>query len=149
MTNEVGNNDSDSIAGFASGEGRQAPQDIFRTVEEILQRLCELCPEIAAIGLTGQMHGILYLNRSGEAVSPLFTLQDQSGLLPTEDNETIAEHLSRETGYRPAAFRLLQGLFRDRRIGDTSLSWGNLPVGRRIAGRREIICDASGKNVQR
>ncbi|MGN0295410.1 MAG: sedoheptulokinase [Lachnospiraceae bacterium] len=35
--------------------------------------------EIAAIGLSGQMHGILYVDADGNAVSPLYTWQDQSG----------------------------------------------------------------------
>ena len=30
-------------------------------------------PDIKAIGLTGQMHGILYLNREGKCISPLYT----------------------------------------------------------------------------
>jgi len=34
---------------------------------------------VASVGLTGQMHGILFVNKNGKAVSPLYTWQDQKG----------------------------------------------------------------------
>ena len=42
----------------------------------------EYAEEIAAIGLTGQMHGIVYVDAEGQAVSPLYTWQDARGNLP-------------------------------------------------------------------
>lgn len=54
---------------------------------------------IAAIGLTGQMHGILYTDAEGKAVSPLYTWQDQRGLLFADAAETYVQRLSRLTGY--------------------------------------------------
>lgn len=54
--------------------------------------------EIVAIGLDGQMHGVLYLDAAGHAVSPLFTWQDQRGGEPLGE-ETYAGALSRMTGY--------------------------------------------------
>ena len=58
--------------------------------------------EIAAIGIDGQMHGVLYTDGRGRAVSPLFTWQDQRGAAKLED-ATYAEVLSRRTGRRVAA----------------------------------------------
>jgi sedoheptulokinase len=34
---------------------------------------------VSCIGLTGQMHGVLYVDSHGNAVSPLYTWQDESG----------------------------------------------------------------------
>ena len=55
--------------------------------------------DIVSIGITGQMHGILYLDASGHAVSPLYTWQDERGSQSFSDNNTYASYLSRVTGY--------------------------------------------------
>ena len=57
---------------------------------------------VARIGITGQQHGILYLNDRGEPLSPLYTWQDGRGNLPYEDG-TYASVLSRMTGYAVAS----------------------------------------------
>jgi len=54
--------------------------------------------EIVAIGLTGQMHGIVYVNAEGVAVSPLYTWQDERGNLPYR-NTTYAGYLGSFSGY--------------------------------------------------
>ena len=58
-------------------------------------------PRAAALGLTGQMHGILYVDREGSACSPLYTWENGLGDLPFEGGEGLsyAEELSRRTGY--------------------------------------------------
>lgn len=60
-------------------------------------------PDIAAIGVTGQMHGIVYLNAAGVPVSPLYTWQDGRGDLPYDDTHTYAAYLSEITGYPMAS----------------------------------------------
>ena len=70
-------------------------QKAFRVVSELLQRH----PDVRAIGVTGQMHGILYLNADGEAASPLYTWQDGRGDLPFGETNSWAEHLSAITGH--------------------------------------------------
>lgn len=52
----------------------------------------------AVIGLTGQMHGIVYVDGEGRAVSPLYTWQDGRGNLPYEDT-TYAGYLGSFAGY--------------------------------------------------
>lgn len=52
----------------------------------------------AVIGLTGQMHGIVYVDEKGRAVSPLYTWQDNRGNLPYGDT-TYACHLGSFSGY--------------------------------------------------
>ncbi len=57
--------------------------------------------DIAAIGLDGQMHGIVYVDADGRAVSPLYTWQDQRGAEPLGDT-TCAGELAHRTG-RPVS----------------------------------------------
>ena len=52
----------------------------------------------AVIGLTGQMHGIVYVDEQGKAVSPLYTWQDGRGNLPYRDT-TYADFLGSCSGY--------------------------------------------------
>ncbi len=76
----------------------QDPEVIWRQAETVIRQLLQKHPDIGGIGVTGQMHGILYLDELGRAVSPLYTWQDQRG---TErlHHGTYAERLSELTGY--------------------------------------------------
>ncbi len=77
-------------------------QDPCRIRDIVLTQLTQLLalhPDIQGIGLTGQMHGIVYLDANGEPVSPLYTWQDGRGDLPLRDGETCVQALSRITGY--------------------------------------------------
>ena len=48
----------------------QSPLRILETVHIILSKL--MCDGVVSIGVTGQMHGILYVDAEGNAVSPLY-----------------------------------------------------------------------------
>ena len=56
-------------------------------------------PNTRAIGLTGQMHGIVYLNADGQAVSPLITWQDRRGDCGRADETTYCEYIRARTGW--------------------------------------------------
>ena len=73
----------------------QSPERIEGIALGMLQRALEKYPQICSIGLTGQMHGILYLNGQGEAVSPLYTWQDRR-------SESLCPRLRELTGYAVA-----------------------------------------------
>lgn len=77
----------------------QDPRKIARHCVALAEQLLALHPDVCAIGLTGQMHGIVYLNRDGEPVSPLYIWQDGRGDLPYDAETSWAEHLSELTGY--------------------------------------------------
>lgn len=77
-------------------EKMQSPDRILQIVADILSKL--LCGGVASIGVTGQMHGILYVDAQGEAVSPLFTWQDGRGDLPFQDT-SYAKYLNSSAGY--------------------------------------------------
>lgn len=82
-----------------SWERLQNPQKIRETALEAVDTLLAAHPDAARIGLTGQMHGIVYLDASGAPVSPLYTWQDGRGDLPYDERDTYAGFLSRVTGY--------------------------------------------------
>ena len=94
-------------------------QDADRLVEKAINILDEFLasyPGIRALGLTGQMHGILYVDKDGRAVSPLFTWQDQRGNLPDEEGKTLSERILEETGIQASSgFGLVTHLYQTRK----------------------------------
>lgn len=54
-------------------------------VKELADKIISKYDNISVIGLTGQMHGIVYVDKAGKAVSHLTTWQDQRGSLPYGD----------------------------------------------------------------
>lgn len=64
-------------------------------IDDIINEFGSVC----SIGITGQMHGIVYLNAEGKPVSPLYTWQDGRGDLKACDGTTYAEKLAQSTGY--------------------------------------------------
>jgi sedoheptulokinase len=77
-----------------------AEQDPSRLVEAVSQAVQALPADprraAAAVGVTGQMHGVLLVDVDGQAVSPLITWQD----LRCEQAGFLAD-LKRRTGYAP------------------------------------------------
>ena len=61
-------------------------------------------PRPECIGVTGQMHGILYVNAAGRAISPLYSWMDGTGDEPLEalGGKSAAQFLSELTGSRMA-----------------------------------------------
>jgi len=76
----------------------QDPGYIRSKATETVEALLTKHPDIRRIGVTGQMHGILYLDSQGIPVSPLYTWQDGRGNLPFA-GMTYARRLSQITGY--------------------------------------------------
>lgn len=72
---------------------------IRERAEKLISSLVQEFFPVSCIGVTGQMHGIVYLDRDGNAVSPLYTWQDESANQPFKDGKTYAQILSQETGY--------------------------------------------------
>ena len=65
---------NDSVLPSPDGVSRiQDPARIVKTVLSLKEALAAEFSPVTAIGVTGQMHGILYLDRVGRTVSPLYT----------------------------------------------------------------------------
>ena len=90
---------NDSFLPGESWERIQCPEKILQTVCTLLQHALSMYCDIAGIGVTGQMHGIVYLDAAGTPVSPLYTWQDGRGDLPYNACSSWAQTLSNLTGY--------------------------------------------------
>lgn len=80
-------------------ERLQDPALILARATAGVQTMVQKFPEAACIGVTGQMHGILYLDAAGGPCSPLYTWQDGRGDLPMPSGGSYAAHLSARTGH--------------------------------------------------
>ena len=76
----------------------QDTEIIIKKVFEILDALT-IGKSIKAVGISGQMHGIVYTDINGWAVSPLYIWQDERGNLPYKDGKSYAQYLSGFAGY--------------------------------------------------
>lgn len=75
----------------------QNPEIIMNTVYGVLDALD--AQNAAAIGFSGQMHGIVYTDANGNAVSPLYTWQDARANAEYIDGKSFAEYLGCFAGY--------------------------------------------------
>lgn len=80
-------------------ERLQDAEVIFECAGRILEELIQTEENVLGIGLTGQMHGIVYTDNSGRHVSPLYTWQDGRAGLLGADGLSCAGMLSALTGY--------------------------------------------------
>lgn len=83
-------------------ERLQDPDRILGLTQQMYQEFTGLYTDIFCVGLTGQMHGILYTDAEGKAVSPLYTWQDESGNEIAEEGKTYTKWLTELTGYQMA-----------------------------------------------
>lgn len=79
-------------------EKLQDADGIVRKAQETLDELLSEYADTGVIGLTGQMHGIVYTDEKGNAVSPLFTWQDGRGNLACETDKPLYTQLKELTG---------------------------------------------------
>jgi sedoheptulokinase len=89
-----------ALQGQAVWESIQDPGAILETARGVLGSFLDAHDDIAAVGVAGQMHGIVYVDRTGKAVSPLYTWQDGRGDLPEAGGQSTAARLSAVLGRR-------------------------------------------------
>lgn len=77
----------------------QDPDRILQLVLEIVDSFITRYTNIQGIGVTGQMHGILYTDNEGSAISPLFTWQDRRANRLYKGGKSYSAYLSEITGY--------------------------------------------------
>ena len=81
-------------------EDLQDPGRLLALARELLRELVAEAGAADGLCVTGQMHGILYVDAAGNAVSPLATWLDQRAGRPHPEGGSFAEVLSARTGYR-------------------------------------------------
>ena len=121
---------------------------ILEKVRELLDRILNETEEIAVIGLTGQMHGIVYLDSEGRNVSPLYTWQDGRGNVAEESGKSLCEELTERhgtpfyTGYGLVThlYNLRKGL-----VPDTAASLCTIMdyLGVNLTGRKKPLIHSS------
>lgn len=85
---------------------------ILRKAVQVLDEYLDSYEGVASIGLTGQMHGIVYLDRNGQYVSPLYTWQDGRGNLPLSGTQSLTEEIYQKYGVRvPAGYGLVTHIY--------------------------------------
>ena len=87
-----------ALPAAAPWESLQDAGAISRAAARIIDRFAASHGRIGAIGIAGQMHGILYVDRNGEAVSPLYTWQDGRGDREMHAGVTYAGAISEALG---------------------------------------------------
>lgn len=81
----------------APWEHLQDASGILKLAEKMLRQVD--LSDIGAIGVTGQMHGIVYLDERGCVVSPLYTWEDARGEQPSLSGKSYAEEQGIPAGY--------------------------------------------------
>lgn len=72
-------------------------EKVFEAIESVIMN--KGSGAIDSIGISNQMHGIMYYDADGNAVSPLYIWQDERGNLPYKDGKTYAQYLGSFAGY--------------------------------------------------
>ncbi|MBS0265784.1 MAG: hypothetical protein JSS02_27885 [Planctomycetes bacterium] len=113
-------NDS-GVTGLPTGQAEQNPQRVREVAWKVLRQLASRLPALpVCLGITGQMHGGLVVNRHREPVTNLLTWQDRRanqpvGAGPTTYLDLVLQNCSatalHSAGSRPAAGFLGTTLF--------------------------------------
>lgn len=82
-----------------SWERIQDPDVICAGVEKMVCGYLNKYSDVSAIGMTGQMHGILYTDGCGKSLSPLYTWQDERGEKIRIDGMDLFSYVEKQTGY--------------------------------------------------
>ncbi len=78
----------------------QSVSVIMECAEKLLYHFLNCYPNIISIGLTGQMHGIVYIDSDGKPISDLMNWQDKRADIPLENKKTTCELIKDITGDR-------------------------------------------------
>ena len=93
---------NDSFIEGRDFEKLQNPNLIIEIVKDAVKNVIDSLT-IDAIGITGQMHGILYLDKNNKPCSPLMIWQDERGNETYKNSVSYAEYLTKETGLKAAS----------------------------------------------
>lgn len=81
-------------------ERLQDPNAIVESARRLLDGILDGDPEVGVVGLTGQMHGIVYLDGAGHAVGPLMTWQDMRASRTLPDGTSLCAAIQSRYGIK-------------------------------------------------
>ncbi len=130
------------------GAMAQDAELLVTKAKEVLDELLERSLDCRAIGLTGQMHGIVYTDASGCALSPLYTWQDRQGDLAPEGGVSMIRQIREMTGRAEASgYGLVTHLClsRDGRVPEDAVQLCTVPdyLGMKLTGRKRPLMHTS------
>ena len=136
---------------LSTGKDWERIQDvsvILKKTQALVDGLLDCCPDCAGIGLTGQMHGITYIDREGESVSPLYTWQDGRGNLPEFAGRSVTELVKEEAGIAVSTgYGLVTYLYQCKKgtVPEHAVSFCTIGdyLGMKLTGRKEPLVHAS------
>lgn len=114
----------------------------------VLDELLCLYPDVSSIGLTGQMHGILYTDARGNSISPLYTWQDARGNLAEFDGKSITDLIKEICGISAAAgYGLVTHAYecRKKKVPENAAAFCTIPdyLGMKLTGRKAPLLHVS------
>ena len=119
----------------------QDPQKMLNITQNAVKELTDEFGTPDSIGLTGQMHGMLYVDENGNAVSPAYIWQDGCGNLPMEDGTTYAEYMKKAGGAAASGFGLISHFYLQKNgmIPETAVKMSTISdyIGMKLCGRTE------------
>lgn len=106
-----------AVPGAQSWQRLQAPGVIATAGRALLDELLDAHEDVVSIGISGQMHGMMYLNADGKPLGQLCTWQDGRGNLTAPQGGTYAQIFEEHTGVLAASGFGLVTLFYDAENG--------------------------------
>ena len=121
---------------------------ILKKAVQVLDEYLDSYEGVESIGLTGQMHGIVYLDENGHHVSPLYTWQDGRGNLPVSGEHSLTEELYRKYGVRVSTgYGLVTHIYNVRMglVPEKAVSLCTIPdcLGMALTGRKRPLIHIS------
>ena len=99
------------LEGHIQASKVQDPQKLYQITKTAVDELTEECGAPDSIGLTGQMHGMLYVDAEGNAVSPAYIWQAGCGNEMLEDGVTYAEYMKKAGGAAASGYGLISHFY--------------------------------------
>ena len=121
----------------------QDPQKLWDLTKAAVEELSKEHGAPQSIGLTGQMHGMLYVDQNGEAVSPVYIWQDGCGNELYKDGMTYAEYLKKAGGAAASGFGLISHFYLQENgmIPEAAVKMATISdyIGMKLCGRKESV----------
>lgn len=131
------------LAGETPEDKIQDPERIWRFTKEKMDELIRTYGVPEGIGLTGQMHGMLYVDGEGRAVSPLYTWQDGNGNRILKDGKSCADILKNMVGNAAAGYGLTTHFYLQKtgRIPESAVKMTTISdyIAMKLCGRKEPV----------
>ena len=131
------------LEGHIEASKIQDPQKMLEITKTAVKELSDEFGAPDSIGLTGQMHGMLYVDAEGNAVSPAYIWQDGCGNELMEDGTTYAEYMKKAGGAAASGFGLISHFYlqKNQMIPENAVKMATISdyIGMQLCGRKDPV----------